>query len=367
MLWWTSRRLEKQLQSGLAHIRNDAFRELASHTSPGSTKLLVHYVENRANPSKERAKAIDALSHRREAASVTVLIRLLEDRERESYLNRCAADALGAVGDPAAVEPLLRAAERSDLQHSAALALGRIGNVRAVPVLLRELGNACAEAAASLDKIDPEWRDRPEVADVANTLINSLVKCGREAGRALDAIDKNWRNGVAARAAIPVVLATLETNVSGPSRDPRLICNAAWAIGEIGDVAGRQVIPLLAKALQLLRESEMERSVTATLEKLAPEYVGPESREAADLLKKLTLPSLEWAEQANLIDDLQRLLEHSASRIRSDILQRIAAMKREVIRYHINTTVDDEPYIVPGEIDTNRCVDLAHGELFFRR
>jgi hypothetical protein len=42
-------------------------------------------------------------------------------------------------------------------------------------------------------------------------------------------------------------------------------------------------------------------------------------------------------------------------------------MKREVIRYYLHTTRDDEPYIVPGEINTNRCVESAHRELEWAR
>jgi hypothetical protein len=85
------------------------------------------------------------------------------------------------------------------------------------------------------------------------------------------------------------------------------------------------------------------------------------------LLEKLASPSPDRAKQANVIRDLEQLLEHSVSRIRGDAPRHIAAMKREVIRYCLHTTRDDRSYIVPGEINTNLCVESAHWELEWAR
>jgi HEAT repeat protein len=386
MFWWTARRLEKKLKSDYDFGRKDAFLELSGLRGVHAVKFLARYAEDSGRP-RVQSEAIKALGNRQDDASIFVLIRLLEDehapikirkdaayalREHAKWETGEAAWALRGAGKSAAVEPLIRASDHPELLHVVAGTLVSIGDPRAVPVLIRWLGVASVRAADGLDKLEPDWRKRRETADVVRLLIDSLVKYGQSAVLSLDKIDSNWRNSAAAQAAIPVVLEALVTHGRRENRNPRVVENAANAIAAIGGSGNEQAITLLKKAYldpadRSWRRDEnisMESALTNALEKLGADYISPESREAEQLLNKLTTPSLRYtAEQANTIDELQRLLEKNVSVISSNCLRKIAALKREVIRFTLHTTRDDEPYIVPGEVNTGPCVDKASGAL----
>jgi HEAT repeat protein len=76
--------------------------------------------------------ATEALGRLKAVPAVPALVKLLE---RDAWLQLAAVDALGAIGDPSAVEPLLRLVPDSFVAETALDALRRIGSPTVLPAL----------------------------------------------------------------------------------------------------------------------------------------------------------------------------------------------------------------------------------------
>jgi HEAT repeat protein len=112
---------------------------------PAAVKPLLDALDLSAAPERDAADAnvaiAGALGALRAREAVPALVKLA--RSSDGFTSVAAIDALGAVGDPAAVEPLLAIVGDEQAQpfavRKALLALGHVGDARAVPAVLRML------------------------------------------------------------------------------------------------------------------------------------------------------------------------------------------------------------------------------------
>src|SRR5688500_12614458 len=80
---------------------------------------------------------------RAELVPARLLVGWAQHFEPDPSVRAQAARTLGALGDPAAIDPLIAALEDADpVRLAAAAALGRLGDRRAAPALLREIQHA---------------------------------------------------------------------------------------------------------------------------------------------------------------------------------------------------------------------------------
>ncbi len=377
MFWWKSRRLQNNLKSHLGYVRDEAWRELRQMRGSGAIKLLIQVAAGPTRPAQVRQEAVELLGQKRSTAATAIILRILDDPEADIGLRRAATTALGQIGDSAAVKPLMQAAEGRGLEREAAVALGMIGDREAAPVLLRLLGHGVADSAVGLDKIDPSWRTRAEVKEMVRALIGSLTQYPTSARNALNSIDPEWRQTPTAQAMVPPAVEVLRAQGQGPDRDPEKAAHAAALAGELCRDPDRDLAELLVQTCltetdrarlpkeSLAKEVVLERAVTSALEQVAPLRIGPETFRARSILRRISNSS--GGEEVRALRELEDLLAWASARISGDCLREIAAMERRVIHYSVHATRDDEPYSVPAEVKTDRCVDLAAAELRHRR
>ena len=125
-----------------------------------------------------RQAALHSVALHRDAPASTEAIALL--RDPSDAIKRVAAEALGRIGDPAAVGPLLDAADRAEdqmLRHSLTYALIEIGDPRSTRVGLAATEPRVRRAAMiALDQMDPPSLDPQTVLrglQSSNTLISA--------------------------------------------------------------------------------------------------------------------------------------------------------------------------------------------------
>ncbi|MCL4847729.1 MAG: HEAT repeat domain-containing protein [Acidobacteria bacterium] len=163
-----------------AWIRGAAIEALGMLRHPAATGALLEWL---ARDFDERtgmwASLIPALAATGDRRATPLLVRALDD-PRDDWLGReMAAQALGELGDPAAVGPLVAAANRADTRAAALAALVGFADSRAMPAFLgalqegespeglaaaREglvvLGQGAVDVlAATLREHSPEWPD----------------------------------------------------------------------------------------------------------------------------------------------------------------------------------------------------------------
>ncbi len=200
------------------------------------------------------AAALGALRARQ---AVPALARLA--RSGDAFTQVAAIDALGAVGDAAAVEPLLATVDDERAEpfavKKALLALGRIGDARAVPTVVRMLFTE-----------RPGVTFFPEAAFAASQLGGAMsaplvaVVEGRDAALAAWAASHDVHP-----AALRAKAAQLLGDVGGPEAVPALV----GALGYVGDGAeGRLFVrAFAAESLGRLHASEAVAPLATALAK----------------------------------------------------------------------------------------------------
>lgn len=92
-----------------------AIRTVGKSGNPDYYSLLQQYYEDDDFPESAKADIILALGDLKSAESVPFLISLLENDEEDSVIRRYSCDSLRKIGDPQAIEPLLKAYETDDV------------------------------------------------------------------------------------------------------------------------------------------------------------------------------------------------------------------------------------------------------------
>jgi len=251
------------------------------------------------------ATALGALGARE---AVPALARLA--RAGDAFTQVAAIDALGAIGDPAAVEPLLATVGDEQAEpfavKKALLALGRIGDARAVPAVVRMLFTErpgvsfFPEAAFAGSQLG---------APMAAPLV-ALVE-GKDAALARWAAEKGVHP-----AALRAKAAQLLGDVGGPAAVPALV----GALGYAGDSAEAQLFvrAFAAESLGRLQAAEAVAPLAAALAK----EKDPDLRERyEDALSRIgdpaALPALRAAAAAGPAEQREAALE-ALSRLGGD-------------------------------------------------
>jgi len=325
-MWWQVRRWSKQLSPEYARVRLDSFpslrealgkspspaafqlhqaRALATLTdfitvqrqaaaalgasgSPMAVKPLIRALGGAsAYASAYAAEALAKLG----ACAVGPLIKALGNRANKR-LRAMAAEALGHMGDPRALEPLVKALrdEESDVAERAAEALGRLGDPRAFEPLHQGLRDARylvrMYAASALGKLgdrralealravlgeDEEWAVRRDAACALGQLGDA---------RAFDAVlnalgDKHAQVRAKAATALgqlhdPRAVEPLIEVLRDAKSDVRMA--AAAALGQLRDA---RAVDAVVKALGD-PEERVRKAATEALRELGdPRAVGP--------------------------------------------------------------------------------------------
>jgi HEAT repeat protein len=280
--------------------------------APEAVPALVAAIDAAAKPEREVSDANVAIAgalgvlQAREAVPALARLALSSD----AFTQVAAIDALGAVGDAAAVEPLL--ATVGDEQAApfavkkALLALGRIGDARAVPVVVRML---FAER--------PGVSFFPEAAFAGSQLgivmsapLVAVVE-GRDAALSAWAAASNVHP-----AALRAKAAQLLGDVGGPEAVPALVA----ALGYVGDGPEGQLFvrAFAAESLGRLHASEAVAPLAAALAK----EKNPDLRERyLDALARIgdpaALPALRAAAGSGPAEQREAALE-ALSRIGGD-------------------------------------------------
>jgi HEAT repeat protein len=239
--------------------RQQAAVILGETGAPEAVPALVAAIDTSARPEREVSDAnvaiAGALGALRAREAVPALARLA--LSSDAFTQVAAIDALGAVGDAAAVEPLL--ATVGDEQAApfavkkALLALGRIGDARAVPAVVRML-----------------FTERPGVsffpeAAFAGSQLGAAMSAPLVAvveGR--DAALSAWAAGRGVHpAALRAKAAQLLGDVGGPEAVPALV----GALGYVGDGPEGQLFvrAFAAESLGRLHASEAVAPLAAAL------------------------------------------------------------------------------------------------------
>ncbi len=198
-----------------------------------------------------------ALGALRAREAVPALARLAG--ERDAFTKVAAIDALGAIGDPAAVEPLLATVGDEQAEpfavKKALLALGRLGDPRAVPAVVRML-----------------FTERPGVS-----FFPEAAFAGSQLGAAMsgplvavvegrDAELERWAAGHGVHpAALRAKAAQLLGDVGGPEAVPALVA----ALGYSGETPEAQLFvrAFAAESLGRLRAAEAVAPLAVALGK----------------------------------------------------------------------------------------------------
>lgn len=118
-------------------VAGTCLRRLGESTDPSHVQLVLAELNGNGDRAR-RLGAAAGVSSAGDQVPVETLLALLNDRD--PFVATLAADALGERGEPAAVQPLMTALDRSDpaasdVRISAAGALGQLGDARAIGIL----------------------------------------------------------------------------------------------------------------------------------------------------------------------------------------------------------------------------------------
>jgi len=143
-------RIEQLLQRKEA-VPDDAWAQLG----PDARDLLVEMLDDEAVRSREEVlhRVISVIGQLAVKRGITPLSSILADGSARNVTQAYAANALGRIGEPAAIEALVAAANVKDdmVRRQLAIALGRIERETVVPHLLKlseDQSIAVAEVAA---------------------------------------------------------------------------------------------------------------------------------------------------------------------------------------------------------------------------
>jgi len=180
------------------------------------------------DPNKRR-RAAKKLGEVKDLQAVEPLVTALKDEYITVQLE--AVRALGQIGDARAVEPLVAALKKMDIDivilDAAAEALIKIGDRRAVEPLIVALlkrfsmgkpeARALKKAVEALRQIDASWLKseaaRATIPLLVATLSNKSFDVRGVVAEVLEKIDPNWAKSEAAKAAIPEIMAKLRVAV----------------------------------------------------------------------------------------------------------------------------------------------------------
>ncbi|HYQ89691.1 MAG TPA: HEAT repeat domain-containing protein [Candidatus Binatia bacterium] len=273
-----------------------------------------------------RMSAARAIAEVGDSASGPLLATLLHDTAWRVRVN--AAHALGLLGardQAAAIRPLLQDAS-PHVRWEAALALGVLGDSASVPALTRALSDSSTGvvqgAALSLLKLQGE-RAIPTVApqfDLLPGFLRSglLEALGQVPGtmalqtllaRARDGTDPPGASGAAAGlaqrkadalAVLPALRALITLGGNTPPRDFTVVCNAADALGQLGDSASVPALTQLLHRFGTAQDADIRATAAsalaalktrAALDALAPARRDPERRIRETACAALGLPA----------------------------------------------------------------------------
>ncbi len=254
------------------------------------------------------ASAKAALSPEVQVRMMTSLIASLGDTDPE--VRNAAAQALGNLGDPRAVEALMRAL-RSDsdagVRAMAAWALGEIEDPRAVPALgeaLRRDQDAHVRemAAWALGEIEDPQGVEPLRAALRDASPEVRVKAVWALGQIEDA------------AAVPALAEALR------DANPEIRQMAAWALGEIEDPSA---VNALVGSLQD-SDAEVRSTAAWAIGEIQPAAAPPALIAAAGDANADVRSHVAWAlgeiEDPAAVPALRRLIHDSSAEVRKDAI-----------------------------------------------
>lgn len=271
---------------------------------PAAVKALTEALDVGGKAERDVADAnvaiAAALGALRAREAVPALVKAA--RAQDAFTQVAAIDALGAIGDPAAVEPLLGVAGDDEApaftRKKALLALGRLGDPRAVPVVLLMLYREA-----------PGVSFFPEAAFAASQLGAPMAAAlvavveGRDPQLAGWAVERGVHP-----AALRAKAAQLLGDVGGPEAVPALVGALGWAGGSAeGQLFVRA---FAAESLGRLRAAEAVGPLSAALAK----EKDPDLRERyEDALSRIgdpaALPALRAAAAAGPAEQREASLE----------------------------------------------------------
>jgi HEAT repeat protein len=166
-----------------------------------------------------------------------------------------AAEALGPLGDPRAVEPLVKAlGDRNwEVREAAVLALGHYRDARAVDPIVALLSDPDREVREAAARVLEQIGDPRAVGPLVLTLKDAEDTVRQAAGRALTALDPNWESSDAARAVVPQLKAALK------DKEYWVRQSAASVLAKIGELRPTESdTAMLAQPIYYRRQAAIE-------------------------------------------------------------------------------------------------------------
>jgi HEAT repeat protein len=325
-------------------------------SSPGVNRALIRVMGD-SDPNV-RATAAISLGRRREGLAVPALIKALSD---EPWVRFAAIEALAAIGDPAALEPLLAVMRQGDelVQAAIAAALGSFVDPRAAECLLQALAgargslvpllvNALLKTAPQecIANMEPGLRERAVLGlvdsledpsdQVRADALRGLARMGDTGSvyAILNLARSNQDPGV------PELILEALTAIGAPGplmgaasdSDPRVAEVAVAALGRLGgqDAAGALVKALEHASSRVRRQATQHLGLlrwtpaVPFLETALQDQDPRVQREAAHALGRLG--------QARSVAALGTLLDHPRLELRMEALGALLAIQGEQVR-----------------------------------
>lgn len=138
----------------------------------------------RDGDSEIQDEAVSALKKLRDNRTVDPLIQILRNSRLDIWARCAAVDVLGAIGDPRALEPVIKASKSRDprLQYVATVSLGQIGGQRAVERLIKALSHRNRDVRAHAAQALGDMREAGAVEALIRILQGPEHRFKRETG-----------------------------------------------------------------------------------------------------------------------------------------------------------------------------------------
>ncbi len=281
---------------------------------PGVGKALVRALDD-PDPNVRTAAAM-SLGRRRDGSAVRALVSHLDD---DPWVAFTVTQALAQIGDPAAVEPLIRLISQGPdhLQAAAVDALGRLGDARAVPHLLAAAGRVSA--------------------DLLEHLVGALLSCADPT--VLRRLDPQVREKV-----------VLELMDDLEDSDQDTVCRSLEGLAVLGDASATYGILNLVRQRREPRVLELAGEALCTIGLVAPllgAVADPDegvARFAAQVLGRL---GGDKAQEA-----LCRALAHHSPRVRRQAARSLGELAAQEALPHLIKRLQDNDDLVVVEAAT---------------